>query len=199
MLDGSFEVERAVTLLFPAAKVSCAILKATAARHRHVFLEADEPVLQRNYRCGKLERRARRVASLDRFVDERPAFVFQQLLVVVGGNSAREFVWIPAWCTVQRQHLAGGRIDCDSTALQGVRENADHELLEIQIDVRVQRRSAYWIEVGSRTFSAHRTPTRVDLVEANAFLAVKNRLVLLLEPRFPDLLSRLVVRVLRVV
>src|SRR5712671_226711 len=134
--------------LFPAAKVAIAELITAGARHRHVLMYPDYAVLEADDRSRELERRARRVRTLNRLVDERAPLVIEKLLVVLDRYSARELVWIPARRAVESEDLAGIRVDCDRPTLKGVCEDSNHELLEIEIDVRVKRRSAFRVEIG---------------------------------------------------
>src|SRR5256885_14840911 len=68
MLDRVLEAKRSVALLLPAAEVAVAELITSRAGHRHVILRRDEPILERNHRRREVERRARRIASLNGFV-----------------------------------------------------------------------------------------------------------------------------------
>src|SRR5437868_1465703 len=145
MFDRVLEAERSVSLFLPAAEISVAVLIATRARNRHMILRGDNPCLQGDQGGSELERRPGRIASLNDFIDQRATLVFQELLVVIDWNSARELVRIPARRTVQGEYFAGVRIDCNRAALQRIGKNSGSEFLQIEIDVGVQRRSALWI------------------------------------------------------
>src|SRR4051812_35812662 len=164
-----------------------------------MVFESDEPVLQRDDRRRKLEGRARRIASLNRLVDQWPTLVLEELLVIVRRNSARELVGVPAWRAVQSEDFTGVRVDRDRSALQRICEDANGELLQIQIDIRVEGRRTFRVEIRPRTLATNGSAARIDLVEANAFLTVQNPLVLFLESGFADFLARLVVGVLGIV
>ena len=77
-------------------------------------------------------------------------------------------------------------------ALQRVAEQRRREALQIEVDVRVQRRRAdSGADRAAAACLAHDAAARIDFDEVRAFLAAQLRLVLLLEPALADLLPGL--------
>ena len=71
--DRAEEVEAAVPFLLPALPRTIAQVVVPVARLRHVRVEIDQAVLERDHRGGELERRSRRILALQRLVVERLA------------------------------------------------------------------------------------------------------------------------------
>ena len=145
----------------------------------------------------ELERGGRRIPSLNHLVVQRAPRVGVQLSPVLGGNPADEPVRVERRRAVEREHAARLRVERDDAALKRVAEERCGEPLEVEIDVRVERRRGEREEVLPRPGLAHDAAARVHLDEANAFLSAQLLLVLLLEPALPDLLAGLVALVLR--
>src|SRR5947207_2689970 len=199
MLDRVLEAERTVSPPLPATEVTVPVLISARAWYGHVVLRRDKAVLQSDHRCSELECRSRRITSLNHFVDQRPALVLEQLLVIIDRDSARKLVRVPARCAVEREYFSGAWVDRDGAALQRIGKDSRHEFLEVQIDVRVKRRCAFRAEIGTRSFTAHRPSARIHLVESDSFATVENVLILLLESGLTNRLAGLVARVFGIV
>jgi hypothetical protein len=99
---------------------------------------------------------------------------------------------------VEREHLAGVRLDHHRPADERVAEQLDDEPLELEVDARPQRGRGLGHEVlAGQPALAHHPAARVHLDEPHALAAAQLPLVLPLQPALPDLLPGLVLLVVR--
>src|SRR6185312_4639803 len=112
-------------------------------------------------------------------------------------DAADEAIGIVRRRAVEREHAAGFRIERDRAALQRIGEQGRGVLLQLEVDVRVERRTGLGQQVLSRAGFTHDAPAGIYLHEADALRAAQRILVLLFEAALAYLLAGFVSAIVR--
>ena len=191
--DRTLEIQITVPFLLPAAVVAVSELQATRTRDWHPVLIFTTPVCEPDRSRRELPGGAGRIRALQCLVVEGTTRIVAERVVVLRGHATDESIAVEARRAIEREHAARLRVDRDCASLKRVAEDARNELLEIQIDVRVQVGARLRNLILLRAGIPDDASTRVHFDELESLLASEHRLILLLESLFADLLARLVV------
>src|SRR5262249_27344823 len=133
-----------------------------------LVLERHQAVLKPDKRRGQLPRRSRRVRPLKRLIEERPAWVFLQRVVVRDWDAADVAVRIDRGRRIYRKHGAGFRIERHGAAVQRIAKLGLDERLQIEIDVGFERRRTNRRYVRPHAGPVDGPTTRIDFDELRA-------------------------------
>src|SRR4051812_30643164 len=111
MLDRSDQIERAMAMRLPAMPRTIPEVVRATTRLGHVAAHRRCAGLERHDRRGELERRARWIGALRSLVVKRNALVGEQRVVVRRRDAADEAIGVDAGRGVNREYVAGSRID----------------------------------------------------------------------------------------
>src|SRR5207245_11000583 len=116
---------------------------------------------------------ARRIACLDRAVQERVRLALVQTPPVLGIDAAHERVGVEGGRAVQRQHLPRIGVQREQGAALPRRKDLADVALQVEIERGVQRRAGDRLEGRCRTCFAHYVAQGAHLDEAYAGAATQ--------------------------
>ena len=180
------ERQIAVPARVPAPEVAVAVLEPAAAWNGHMTPRAHDAALQPHRRDRQLPRRSWWIARLDRAIEERVRGTLTDGAPVRRRDTADERIGIEARRAVEGEDLAGVGIEREDRAALTGREDLRDELLQAEIDRRVEIGARHRIEVGGRLRIAHHLTFRTHFDEPHAFRAAQRVVVLALQPILAD-------------